>query len=332
VLRRFGQQFRLTITNTAATSPRPARRHPTTRTPADPADAVMGIGDLLSGRLQRSWGISDHGEAPAVRTAIATLAEWWTHRYHHVTLALCLGWLPRVAILIGVTPPPTVNPAAVRMRRPGSRQPLDREFILDAALAIVDTQGAEALTMRALATRLESGTATLYRHFANRAALVAAVIDRVLGTIDSVALSGTWQQVCKFLAQQLFDTLAAHPNLAPLLVEQPPAGQSRAAGREQFLAVLLRDGFAPDTAGRLYATLSHYVLGFAVQLRAHAEVASTLDISGADPIRFPATARTVASGVLPMNLAEEFTYGLDLILGIDRLEPIATRPTRTARR
>ena len=213
-----------------------------------------------------------------------------------------------------------VSVTAPAMRRPGSRQPLDPESILTAALEIIDTHGAEGLTMRALATHLESGTTTLYRHFQNRAALIAAVTDRVLGKVETDAPSGTWQQVCKFLAQQLFDTLAAHPNVAPLLVEQPPKGLARLALREQFLAVLLRDGFTPHTAGRLYGTLSHYVLGFAVQLRAHAEVTSTLDISGADPIHFPATAKTVTSGVLPVTIAEEFTYGLDLILGIDRLD------------
>jgi len=212
-----------------------------------------------------------------------------------------------------------VSATAPAVRIPGSRRPLDREFILTAALDIIDTHGAEGLTMRALATHLESGTTTLYRHFQNRAALIAAVTDRVLGKVNTAAPPGTWQQVCKFLAQQLFDTLAAHPNLAPLLIEQPPTGPGRLAGREQFLAVLLRDGFTPDTAGRLYGTLSHYVLGFAVQLRAHAEVTSTLDISGADPIRFPATAKIVASGALPITIAQEFTFGLDLILGIDRL-------------
>ena len=212
-----------------------------------------------------------------------------------------------------------VSATAPAMRRPGSRQPLDPEFILTAALDIIDTHGAEGLTMRALATDLESGTTTLYRHFQNRAALIAAVTDRVLGKVNTAAPPGTWQQVCKFLAQQLFDTLAAHPNLAPLLIEQPPTGPGRLAGREQFLAVLLRDGFTPDVAGRLYGTLSHYVLGFAVQLRAHAEVTSTLDISGADPIQFPATAKIVASGALPITIAQEFTFGLDLILGIDRL-------------
>jgi len=212
-----------------------------------------------------------------------------------------------------------VSATAPAVRIPGSRRPLDREFILTAALDIIDTHGAEGLTMRALATHLESGTTTLYRHFQNRAALIAAVTDRVLGKVNTAAPPGTWQQVCKFLAQQLFDTLAAHPNLAPLLIEQPPTGPGRLAGREQFLAVLLRDGFTPDVAGRLYGTLSHYVLGFAVQLRAHAEVTSTLDISGADPIQFPATAKIVASGALPITIAQEFTFGLDLILGIDRL-------------
>ena len=227
----------------------------------------------------------------------------------------------RSAILGGMrSQSSAVSAAAPAMRIPGSRRPLDPEFILTGALDIIDTHGAEGLTMRALATHLESGTTTLYRHFANRAALITAVIDRVLGKIYSDAPSGTWQQVCKFLAQQLFDTLAAHPNLAPLLIEQPPTGQGRLAGREQFLAALLRDGFTPHTAGRLYGTLSHYVLGFAVQLHAHAEVTSTLDISGADPIRYPATARTAASGAEPMTIAEEFTYGLDLILGIDRLD------------
>jgi hypothetical protein len=73
----------------------------------------------------------------------------------------------------------------------------------------------------------------------------------------------------------------------------------------------------------------HYVIGFAVQLRAHTDVDSTFDIPGVDPLRFPATA-AVASGEPPMTIAEEFTYGLDLILGIDRLENHQRSPRRKA--
>ena len=224
--------------------------------------------------------------------------------------------------------PSAVSAAAPAIRIPGSRRPLDREFILTGALDIIDTHGAEALTMRSLAAHLESGTTTLYRHFPNRAALIGAVIDRVISEVDisdTDVTTGTWQQVVKKLTQRLFDAFAAHRNLGSLLVENPPVGQATEARRELVLAILLRAGFTPDTAGRLYATLSHYVRGFAIQLGAHSnaqqpQATTPVTLAGANPVRFPATAKAFASGALPMTIAEEFTYGLDLILGIDRLD------------
>ena len=239
------------------------------------------------------------------------------------------GGVPRSAIMSAMTyTSSAVGATASAMRRPGSRKPLDRELILTGALDIIDTHGAEALTMRSLAAHLESGTTTLYRHFANRSALIAAAIDRVISEVDvsdTDVTTGTWQQICKSLTQRLFDALASHRNLGSLLVENPPIGQATEARRELVLAVLLRNGFTPDTAGRLYATMTHYVRGFAIQLSAHSDnqqpqAAAPVTLAGADPVRFPATAKTFASGALPMTIAEEFTYGLDLILGIDRLD------------
>ena len=254
----------------------------------------------------------------------------WEHRAHGVSWPSITGTgASHSAILSGMSPRPSVSSAnAPAIRVPGSRRPLDREFILTGALDIIDTHGAEALTMRSLAAHLESGTTTLYRHFANRAALIAAVIDRVISEVDTSdtdVTTGTWQQVWKSLSQRLFDALAAHRNLGSLLVENPPIGQATEARRELVLAVLLRDGFDPATAGRLYATMSHYVRGFAIQLSADSDnqqpqAALPVTLADADPIRFPATAAAAATGALPMTLAEEFTYGLDLILGIDRLD------------
>ena len=66
-------------------------------------------------------------------------------------------------------------------RTPGPCPGSDRR----AALELVDEHGADALSMRSLAQRLGSGTATLYRHFANRAELVAMVVDRMLGEVSS---------------------------------------------------------------------------------------------------------------------------------------------------
>src|SRR2546430_1768414 len=74
-----------------------------------------------------------------------------------------------------------VTTAARQTRRGPGRPCLPLDRIVATALRIVDEQGADALSMRSLAQALDSGTATLYRHFANRAELIAQVVDRVFG-------------------------------------------------------------------------------------------------------------------------------------------------------
>ena len=81
-------------------------------------------------------------------------------------------------------------------RRPG-RPRLDTGHIVDAAVKLVDDHGADALSMRSLAGHLGSSTATLYRHFPSRAALVAAMCfftqqgaGRALGIVGALAIMG----------------------------------------------------------------------------------------------------------------------------------------------
>ncbi|MEV0358118.1 TetR/AcrR family transcriptional regulator [Nocardia sp. NPDC050697] len=192
--------------------------------------------------------------------------------------------------------------------------PLER--IVDAAISLVDEQGAEALSMRSLAKRLDSGTATLYRHFGSRAQLVDHVVDAVLGGIDldggAAAPSATWQQSCATAAHAMFDTLARHPNVATLLTERIPVGSNAMRQREFMINTLLAAGFDPALAARAYATLARYVLGFAIQIGASAGAESLPSPADAPPGRHPATAAVAA--YLPVPLASEFGFGLDLIL------------------
>jgi AcrR family transcriptional regulator len=219
---------------------------------------------------------------------------------------------------------PANQPPANRSRgRPAL--PLDR--ILAAALELLDEQGADALSMRSLAQRLESGTATLYRHFGNRSELVAMVVDHILGEVDLDAQAVaelTWQQACMSLAQHMFDALSRHGNVASLLIEYTPVGPNALANRELCLSVLLDNGFAPVVAAHAYATLARYVLGFAIQLSgSKADTAEQdAEVSAAfhhlDPSRYPAT--VAVADDLPVPLEEEFVFGLQLIVaGLERL-------------
>jgi AcrR family transcriptional regulator len=222
------------------------------------------------------------------------------------------------------TADPPQEPQANRSRgRPAL--PLDR--ILAAAVELLDEQGAEALSMRSLAQRLESGTATLYRHFSNRSELVSMVVDHILGELDLDAHAVAalpWQQACTLFAQHMFDALSRHGNVGSLLIEYTPMGPNALANRELCLSVFLDNGFPTAIAAHAYATLARYVLGFAIQLSGSAAVngQQDADLSAAfhelDPARYPATV-TVADD-LPVPLEEEFEFGLQLVVaGLERL-------------
>jgi AcrR family transcriptional regulator len=195
---------------------------------------------------------------------------------------------------------------------------LDR--IVTAALQIVDDEGADALSMRTLAQRLNSGTATLYRHFTSRAGLIAAVVDKMFGAIelDVAALNASpWQDACKVAAHSMFDALCRHRNVASLLVDDVPVGPNALAAREQMLAFLLANGFPPALAARSYATLSRYILGFAMQLTNNSrgnlgEAPLAQIFHNLDPSQFPATVAVADS--LPVPFEDEFAFGLDLIV------------------
>jgi AcrR family transcriptional regulator len=203
----------------------------------------------------------------------------------------------------------------VTHRSPGRPAiPVDR--IVATALQIVDDDGADALSMRTLAQRLDSGTATLYRHFTGRADLVAHVVDLVFRSveIDTTELAAmSWQAACKTGAYAMFDALRRHRNLAPLLAEDVPIGPNALVVRERMIAFLLGNGFPPAFAARTYATLARYVLGFAIQVTGNRDDAGLSRVfHDLDPRQFPATVKVADS--LPVPLEDEFAFGLELII------------------
>ena len=211
-------------------------------------------------------------------------------------------------------------------RSPG-RPPIAVDRILTTALQIIDDDGAEALSMRTLAQRLDSGTATLYRHFTSRAELIAHVVDLVSGSveIDPAKLrTMPWQKACKTVAHTMFDALRRHPNVAPLMAQDVPIGPNAMAARERLIALLLDSGFSPALAARSYATLARYILGFAIQLTSAGGGLDDADLAQVfrdlDPRQFPATVKVADH--LPVPLDDEFAFGLELIVdGLTRQLP-----------
>src|ERR1043165_9154368 len=87
-------------------------------------------------------------------------------------------------------------------RRP-KRRPLDQAQVVQAALALLDDVGLEALTMRALSERLGVKAASLYRHVRHKDELLQLLADEINGEIPLTRSTGDWRTAIPEMARNV---------------------------------------------------------------------------------------------------------------------------------
>ncbi|MFE2015214.1 TetR/AcrR family transcriptional regulator [Streptomyces sp. NPDC059491] len=216
------------------------------------------------------------------------------------------------------------DPSAPRRR---GRPSLDTARIVDTALRLVDEHGTQAFSLRLLADALDSGTATLYRHFEGKDELLAYVVDRVLGepVLDDLAGLADWRETLTVTAHRFHDALRRHPHTLPLLMAQVPVGPHGLAQRERVLGALLAHGLPADLAARAFTAVTHYVIGFTAQQHGPAAPDDGPGLAafyrGLDPAAYPALLQAARS-LTSVSADEEFAFGLGLLVhGLTRLHP-----------
>ena len=143
---------------------------------------------------------------------------------------------------------------------------LSRSVILQTALAIVDRDGVDGLSMRRLSNALSRDPVMLYRHVHNKAAVLDGVVEIVLAQLVVDKTDPDWAAQLRTVAHN-FRQLATHPKVVPLLVTRPlatPLGQ-RPPGMlrplEDVLALLTSAGFTGQDALHIYRLLFGYLYG-----------------------------------------------------------------------
>jgi len=130
-----------------------------------------------------------------------------------------------------------------------AKAPLSEKAIVDAALAITQAEGLEAVTMRRVAAKLDTGAASLYVYFANRDELLRAMMDSVSGTVPLVTPEPQrWREQVHDLTRRIREALEAHPGLAVALSGEPPLTENSLAGVENLLGILFAGGIAAQDA------------------------------------------------------------------------------------
>jgi AcrR family transcriptional regulator len=139
--------------------------------------------------------------------------------------------------------------------------------IVASALDLIDREGLGALSMRNLASELQTGTTTLYRYVAGKDEVLVLVADAVLGETQlHQPVEGVgWREVLGELARAMRMVLSAHPNVAALLATAVPVGPNALRARELTLRVLRERGFDETLAADVLTAIAHQVLASVLQ-------------------------------------------------------------------
>jgi AcrR family transcriptional regulator len=146
--------------------------------------------------------------------------------------------------------PPINRPVRHRSTRDRpAKAPLSEDVVVDAALAILQSDGLEAVTMRRVAAALDTGPASLYVYVAGREGLLQAMLDRVVATVEfEVPDPSRWRAQLHSLLVRVRQALAAHPGIAAMTLADPPTTAAVLRLVENLLGLLLAGGLSPQDA------------------------------------------------------------------------------------
>jgi len=150
-----------------------------------------------------------------------------------------------------------------KTKSPGRRR-LDADTILTASQAIVDRDGAAALTTRSLGAELGADPTAIYRHFRDKDELLLALADRLLGEVlEGFVVDDDWRVTMMELASRGRGVYLAHPGFARLLAQAPDVLPNQQRIVEVALGALRRAGLADRDAALAFHAMSDLVIGAA---------------------------------------------------------------------
>ncbi len=208
---------------------------------------------------------------------------------------------------------------------------LSKERIIAAAVEILDAEGEEALTFRALASRLRTGAGAIYWHVANKDELLSATTNTVITAVTSAGANHSPpRDELRAIAIALFDAIQAHPWIGSQLSRET----WQLANTRIFEAVgskLQALGVRSESRFDVASALTNYISGVAGQNAANARSAPR-DIdrttflalvaqrwAALDPREYPFV-HEVSAQLPAHDDRKQFIAGIDLILaGLSKL-------------
>ncbi|HEY5183456.1 MAG TPA: TetR family transcriptional regulator [Actinomycetes bacterium] len=234
----------------------------------------------------------------------------------------------------------TMYSASVNTSRPKTKDAarLSPDTLVDAAIALADEHGLEALTIRRLAAEIGVTAMAPYWHFKDKEELLEALGERMFAEVElPPAQDRPWQAEIGDALRAVLGVLRRHPALAPLARHTILSTESGFLVAERVLSLLSQAGFddsaTADTGTYLLSSIVTLVTAQpGLTLAAHPDERdrqmqakrARLALVPAD--RFPSVARLAGALIDCQDPEAYYRRGLDLlVLG---LQTLATTPAR----
>jgi TetR/AcrR family tetracycline transcriptional repressor len=207
---------------------------------------------------------------------------------------------------------PKKTSAAASRRKP---RDLTRDKVVEAALALIDKTGADAVTMRGLADAFGVTPMALYNHFSSKRDLLSAIAESVISAAEFDGGQVNWRDRVQHCFAALRKLCLQHPGLPRLLEFEGAAPASIFAPMEVTLRALHEAGLDDVDSVRTYFLLTGFTLAQAAY-----QTRPVPDLELSEKIRteriagrgYTATERLVLPATWDFDAS--FAFGISLIL------------------
>lgn len=223
--------------------------------------------------------------------------------------------------------------------RRNGRATLTPDSVIEAAVGLADDKGLDAVSMRAVAELLGVVPMALYKHVADKEALLDGMVDHIVRKFaptpeaDRIADNATpvdWKTRVQASVLAARSAVQQHP-WARRAIESRTTRTAAVLGHmERVTQQFLQGGLSPDLTHHAMHALGNRIWGFSPELFDEAATAAprrkSRSAPALDPADFPAIiavssdARQRRPGATGCDEDFEFRFALDLLLdGIERL-------------
>ncbi|MFI0453241.1 TetR/AcrR family transcriptional regulator [Actinomadura sp. 6N118] len=169
---------------------------------------------------------------------------------------------------------------ARRGRPPKGESQLSREAIVQATLQVIDADGVNAVSMRAVGRVLGVDAKSLYNHVDDKNGLLDAVAELLLGAIALPELTGDPRVDLRAIAYAFRERALAHPEAASLVLTRQLGSFEGLAPVEAVLVVLRDAGCPPDESVHLLRTFVATLIGALLREVSAGPTYGTTDTAG----------------------------------------------------